>query len=332
MPPDASAASAPHRVVPDSPWFRALVCLALGCALLFALTLTAWREMAHQWWDIDTYAHIVLIPPILGWLAWLRRNELAAIAPSGWVPGLAFLAGGLAIWLGGERAGINLFAQVGAVIALQGAVLSMLGLRAGLMLAFPLLYALFLVPFGDEIVRPLQDATARIAVALTHASGVPATIDGLFIDTPAGRFVVAEECSGVKFLIAMIALATLAAWTAFCSWRRRAAFLVAAAFLSIVANGIRAWATIYVAQFVGAERAGGFDHIVYGWVFFAAVIGMVLAGGWRFVEREPSEAGMTAPDADRLAGAIGGREVAPEVALAWAAGAAIAFAVLAQVV
>ena len=49
----------------------------------------------------------------------------------------------------------------------------MLGLRASLLLALPLVMACFLVPFGDEIIPPLQMITADIAIALTRWSGVP---------------------------------------------------------------------------------------------------------------------------------------------------------------
>jgi len=209
-------------------------------------------------------------------------------------------------------------------------VLALLGMRTAIVLAFPLLYALFLVPFGDEIVGPLQEVTARIAVALTHVSGVPAVLHGLFIDTPAGRFVVAEECSGVKFLIAMIALGTLVAWTSFASWKRRIMFLIAAAVTSILANGVRAWGTIFVAQYVGAERAGGFDHIVYGWVFFAVVVAAVLGVAWRYFEREPHEAGLTAAQADAIAGRAAPRAIAPDWALAAIVGGAITFAAISQ--
>ncbi len=304
--------------------------LAIACAVLVTVTLSDWREMVHQWWDIDTYGHIVLIPPILAWLVWLRRGELAKTAPHVWTGGLAIVGFGLAIWLTGKSTDANLIAQVGAVVALQGAIVTMLGARVALILAFPMLYALFLVPFGDEIVPALQQATARIAVVLTHLSGVPAVLHGLFIDTPAGRFVVAEECSGVKFLIAMVALATLVAWTAFRSWKRRALFLVGAALTSILANGVRAWGTIYVAQYVGPERAGGFDHIVYGWVFFAVVIATVLGVSWRFFERDPSDAGLTAKTADAIARRINDRGLAPDLALTVIVIAAIGFAVLAR--
>jgi exosortase A len=331
MPPESLGLQAP-LTARTGEWSPAIARLVLAWCVLFALTLPEWREMAHQWWDIDTYAHILLIPPILAWLVWLRRSELEQITPSAWSPGLIIVLAGLAIWFAGREIEANIVTQTGAVIALEGAVAALLGARAALVLAFPLLYAFFLVPFGDEIVPPLQEATGRIAVALTHASGVPAAVHGLFIDTPAGRFVVAEECSGVKFLIAMVALGTLVAWTAFESWTKRALFLAAAGITSILANGVRAWGTIYVAQFVGIERAGGFDHIVYGWVFFAVVIALVLAGAWRFFEREPGEAGLTAIEADALASRIGGRAIAPDHALLAIGALAFAFAVLDRLV
>jgi exosortase A len=330
MPPDHIAIRADE--VPLAPWTAPLVRLAAAWAVLFILTRAEWRAMAHQWWDIDTYSHIILVPPILAWLVWLRRDELIKVAPTAWWPGLCATFLGLMAWLAGRAGDIDLVAQAGTVLALMGSTVTFLGPQAALVLAFPLAYALFLVPFGDEIVVPLQQVTARLAVGLTHASGVPATLDGFFIDTPAGRFVVAQECSGVKFLIAMIALSTLVAWTSYKSWRRRIAFVTAAAVVSILANGVRAWGTIYVAQYIGAERAGGFDHIIYGWVFFAVIVAAVLAAGWRFFEREPREAGLTAGEAMALVQTQPGRTVPPDAALCAIGSGAIGFAVLSRLV
>ena len=268
--------------------------LALAALVLVALTFAEWRAMAHQWWNIDTYSHILLVPPIIAWLGWIRRDELARAGLQGWWPGLAWLVLGLAVWFVGREIAINTIAQGGAVMALQGAVLALWGLRAGLVLGFPLAYAFVLVPFGDEIIPPLQMVTAEIATALTRWSGIETVASGILIDTPAGLFIVAEECSGVKFLVAMLALGLLVAHTCFASWNRRAWFLIACVVVPIIANGIRAWATIFLAQYVGAEAAGGFDHIVYGWFFFALVLALVLGAAWRWFEREPEEAGWTA--------------------------------------
>lgn len=314
-------------------WRNALAGLATAWFALLLPTFGAWSEMAHQWWDIDTYNHILLVPPIIAWLVWLRREELALLQPEPWIGGLGWVVAGLGLWLIGETSGINLLAHAGCIAAFQSAVVAMLGVRASLVLAFPILFAAFLAPFGDEIIPVLQYVTARITVGLVHFSGIPAVVDGLFIDTPAGKFVVAEECSGVKFLMAMTALSTLVAWTAFSSWRRRIVLVIAAAIASILANGVRAWGTIFAAQYVGVERAAGIDHIVYGWFFFAAVIALVLGVAWRFFQREPEDAGLTAVEADAHPLAqLQSKTSSPVAVTAALACVAIAFAVIAALV
>lgn len=290
MPPELAAArSASWRERVPAEWRTPLLQLVLAWAALTLLSRGDWAEMARQWWNSSTCNHILLIPPILAWLVRLRWPELARLRPQAWWPGLAWLAGGLAAWALGTAASVNLVAQLGAVMLLQAAVAVLLGPRIVAGLLFPLAYMVFLVPFGDEIVPPLQAVTAHIAVALTQASGVPASISGVFIDTPVGRFEVAEACSGVKFLIAMIALGTLVGHLCFRSWTRRAAFMAACAVVPVLANGVRAWGTIYVAQSRGVEFAAGFDHIVYGWFFFALVMTGLLAISWRYFDRAAND-------------------------------------------
>jgi exosortase A len=309
MPPELSLQQgrAGWRERVPAAWWTPLLQLALAVVGVALLTSGDWAEMARQWWNSSTCNHILLIPPILAWLVRLRWPELARLRPRAWWPGLAWLGAGLLAWGLGTAASINLLAQLGAVMLIQAAVAVLLGPRVAAGLLFPLAYMVFLVPFGEEIVPPLQDVTARMAVALTQASGVPASITGVFIDTPVGLFEVAEACSGVKFLIAMIALGTLVAHLCFRSWKRRAVFMAACAVVPVLANGVRAWGTIYIAQSRGVEFAAGFDHIVYGWFFFALVMTVLLGASWRFFDRAANdslvdaEALEASPSLDRLA-------------------------------
>jgi len=267
-------------------WRVPLLRLALASLALFALFAGDWAVMFRHWWDTSTYNHILLVPFIIGWLVWQRAPELAKLSPSAWWPGLLLVAGALFAWLLGDISGTATVSHLGLVTALQAAVITLLGPRIAWALLFPLAFGLFLVPVGEELVPALQMITAHITIALTHASGIPALIDGVFIDTPVGLFEVAEACSGVKFLIAMVALGTLVSHVCFRSWPRRAAFMAVAVVLPIVANGVRAWGTIYIAQSQGIAFAAGFDHIIYGWVFFALVMAALLAIGWKFFDRQ----------------------------------------------
>lgn len=266
-------------------WRRPLLHLALAWVMLFVLFAPVVVDMLRQYWDSSTYNHVLFVPLIVAWLVRLRADELAKLSPQGFWPGLLLLAGALFLWLLGDITGLALATHLALVLALQACVITMLGMRVTAALLFPLAYMLFLVPFGDELVPLLQTITARLTITLTAWSGVPAQINGVFIDTPAGLFEVAEACSGVKFLIAMIALGTLAAHVCFASWWRRLLFMSAAVVLPILANGVRAWGTIYIAQSQGIAFAAGFDHIFYGWVFFALVMGLLLALAWPFFDR-----------------------------------------------
>ncbi len=259
--------------------------LALIWFALIAVFFGDWAAMAGQWWNSSTYNHILIVPPILGWLIWQRWPELRKLEPAACIWGV--LPFGLAIfgWVLGSFAGFDLLKQAGAVAMLPASALLLLGPRVFAGLLFPLAYMAFLVPFGDELVPPLQTITAKLTIAMVGLSGIPAAINGVFIDTPAGLFEVAEACSGVKFLVAMIALGVLVANVGFRSWKRRTAFMALCMVVPILANGVRAWGTIFAAQHVGIEKAAGIDHIIYGWVFFALVIAAVLGVSWRHFDR-----------------------------------------------
>ncbi len=252
------------------------------------LLLLFWRDAADMvaiWWNSSTFNHCLLIVPILGWLVMQRRDLLAELTPKAWWPALLYGAAGAGGWLLGDAAGVALARQLGLVMMLQGSVAALLGPNVTRGLLFPLFFMFFLVPFGEELVPPLQTLTAQMCMALLGLVGIPAHIDGIFITTPGGYFRVAEACSGIEFLIAMVTLGALISNLCFTSWRRRVAFLAACVIVPVFANGLRAFGTIYIAQAAGVEFAAGFDHIIFGWIFFAIVIAIVIGGAWRFFDK-----------------------------------------------
>lgn len=272
---------------PASAWRPHLVALGLTASAILLLFARDAAGMANVWWTSETYNHCALIAPIIAWLIWQRRPELRALQPSLWWSGLLLLAAGAFGWLLGEAGSIALARHAGLVLMLQGAAITLLGRAVSRALAFPIFFALFMIPVGDQLVPLLQSVTADFSMVLLALVGIPAHIEGIFITTPTGYFEVAEACAGVNFLIAMIAFGALVANVCFVSPVRRALFMLAAILLPILANGIRAWGTIYISELTDIGFAASVDHIVYGWFFFALVIGLLLAAGWRFFDRRP---------------------------------------------
>jgi exosortase A len=274
---------------PESVWQHSLRYLGVAWA---GLLLLFWRDatdMVAIWWNSSTFNHCLLLLPILVWLVAQRRELLAELKPQPWLPALAYGAVGAIGWLLGDAAGVAVARQLGLIMMLQGSVAVIFGPNVTRGLLFPLFYMFFLVPIGQEAVPALQTLTAKMCMVFLGWTGIPAHIDGIFITTPAGLFRVAEACSGVKFLIAMVAYGVLVANLCFKRWGRRVAFLAVCVVVPIIANGLRAFATIYIAHHQGIAFAADFDHVFYGWIFFGVVIALVMAAGWPFFDKRADD-------------------------------------------
>ena len=294
---------------------------ALGIVVFLILTLFH-RDAAGMvsiWWNASTFGHCLFIPFLIAWLVQQRLSGLRQLQPIAWAPGLIWMALGAFAWLLGAAAGVALFRHAALILMLQGSVISLLGPAMARALLFPLFYAFFMVPVGEELVAPLQLITARLCMVFLGIVGLPAHLDGIFITTPTGYFRVAEACSGAKFVIAMTAYGALVCNVCFSSWTRRILFMAGALLLAVLANGLRAFATIWMAHLTSIEAAVGFDHVMYGWVFFAIIMTVVMAAAWPFFDRRPGDPWF---DPARLAQPACGR-LSLLVAAGWTSGLAL---------
>jgi exosortase A len=304
---------------------------ALGLAIVVAgYALACWGTVVHTvstWYNSVTFNHGFLILPICGYLAWERRRRLASVAPKPCLPALAVVGAMVFAWMLGSLADVRIVEQFALVAMIQATVLAFIGFDGARVLAFPLLYLIFAVPFGESLVPYLQDVTAAFVVNLLRLIDVPVFVDGVFISIPTGNFVVAEACSGIRYLIAMVALGFLYADLNYRSLVRKVAFVTLSVIVPVVANGVRAFGIVYLAYVTDHTVAVGADHILYGWLFFAIVTLILIGIGTTF--REPAGAGHTAARGPASAGSAPqprGRIVAAALAMLVAVGVARAYA------
>ncbi|HWV12909.1 MAG TPA: exosortase A [Sphingobium sp.] len=270
-------------------WRGHLAALGLVACLILTLFHRDAVGMISIWWNASTFGHCLFIPFLIAWLVQQRLSGLRQLQPMTWAPGLIWMAIGAFAWLLGAAAGVALFRHAAIILMLQGSVITLLGPAVARALLFPLFYAFFMVPVGEELVAPLQLITARLCMGFLGIVGIPAHLDGIFITAPAGYFRVAEACSGAKFVIAMTAYGALVCNVCFSSWTRRILFMVGALILAVLANGLRAFGTIWVAHLISIDVAVGFDHVMYGWIFFAIIMAVVMAAAWPFFDRKPGD-------------------------------------------
>jgi exosortase A len=295
--PFVTAATSAQTPAPQAEWRRVAVPLGIGVLLLGAVFGTE-VEAAVRTWNISTaYNHCFLIIPITLYLLWDRRDDLAGIParamPSVLLPGL-LLAG---VWLIAERLGIMEGRQLAAVSFAELLFLAVLGKRLWWAMAGPLLYLYFLVPFGEFLTPKLQDITTWFISHGLRILGIPAFIDGYVIEIPQGSFFVAEACAGLRFLIASIAFGFLYALMMYRSPLRRGLFISVSVVVPIIANGFRAIGIVYLGYLLGNAQAAAADHVIYGWLFFSAVILILTALGLPFRQDEISTRSASPPGA-----------------------------------
>ncbi|WP_158287661.1 exosortase A [Falsiroseomonas bella] len=282
--PLAEPHAAPPRDSAQSAWPAAIALLVVGVIGLGILFEREVSAAVRIWETNEAYNHCWLIAPIAAWLAWSRRQRLAGLQPAP-TPLFALLAIPVgAAWLVAERLGIMEGRQLTALALVLVFVLTVLGWRITRAMAAPLLYLFFLVPFGAFTVPLLQQFTTWFIDIGLDVIGIPHYVDDLIIETPAGTFLVAEACAGLRFLIAALAFGALYALVMFRSPGRRLAVLALAIVVPIVANGFRALGIVVLGSVLGSAEAAAADHIIYGWVFFSIVMLLLIVVGLPFRE------------------------------------------------
>jgi exosortase A len=184
-------------------------------------------------------------------------------------------------WLLAHLAAIGVVQQFCVVAMAIVVIWGVLGTAVARAMLMPLAFLLFAVPFGEAFVPKLQDFSAWFAVKMLDLCGVPVLLEGRFISVPSGKWEVAEACSGIRYLTSSLAVGFLFAGLMYRTWIRRIGFFVASAVVPILANAVRVFGIVFLAYESGNRIAAGVDHIIYGWIFFTAVMALLLlVGGW----------------------------------------------------
>ncbi|MCB1768201.1 MAG: exosortase A [Candidatus Competibacteraceae bacterium] len=267
-------------------WRIALPALIITLLAIMGLYWSTVAAMAMQWWYYETYAHGLLVAPIVLYMIWTRREELAALQPHGAASGLVLLLLISFGWLAAEVAQVAVVQQLAVAGILQAAVYALLGWNVVWAIAFPLAYLLFAVPVGEALLPPLQQITAWFTVEGLRLTGIPVLWEGLHIIIPSGNFEVAEACSGLRYLIASVALGFLYAYLTYRSIWRRLAFIALSVAMPIIANGLRAYGIVMIAHLSDMKYATGVDHLIYGWFFFGLVVLLMFWIGSFWREKE----------------------------------------------
>lgn len=237
-------------------------------------------NMLTLWFTTDTYMHGIFVIPLAMIMA--SQKNTPKISPKALNTSLSILA--IVVWavimMIGHLTLINTIQQGAVILTIPLMVLLIFGPRYAWHYRAPLCLLFFAVPFGDFLVPWLQSITADMSVYLLELTNVPVLRNGWYISIPAANFRVAEACSGINFLISTFTVSVFYAFTYMEKSSKRITFMLLGVLVPLVANGLRVYLIIMIAHSGNVEAATGFDHLVYGWIFFVFILIMLFTIGY----------------------------------------------------
>ncbi|HEY0944991.1 MAG TPA: exosortase/archaeosortase family protein [Opitutaceae bacterium] len=208
---------------------------------------------------------------------WTLSSQLLALG-SLW-PAFAAMGLGLALHALGyaaQQARVSIVALLlfaWGVLALAG------GRRWGRAAVFPLAFLVFAIPFNalDSLGFYLRLWVIEATHGLAAVAGVDLVRNGTQLFSPDGayQYDVAAACSGVRSLMALMALTLLVGYLNFRSWWRRLLVFLLCFPLTYVGNVARIAAIVFTGELFG-HKAGVVVHEWAGFLVFVIVLGGVL--------------------------------------------------------
>lgn len=301
--------AAVQSMAPEVREHRGWTVLAAGLFLL-VLELILFRDFFETQvrWALREpadWGHTLVIPAISGYFVYLHRDKLLARPfRTAWT-GLAPMVVGTAVYVLTAVGGIEAIRHhnlqgVGVGITTFGIVLLLFGWRAMRYLWFPLLYLfIFGQPISERFMRiiteQLQDWTAVGAEISLVVIGFDAEREGNVLRVwHEGDWLplnIAEACSGMRMLMAFLALSVAMAFVGLKRYWQRALLVLMSIPVAVIVNVLRVVSLALLAV-VDSDLAAGDFHsfigmlwLLPGFLLFLGVLwvikALVIEGGER---------------------------------------------------
>ena len=308
-------------------------------AVLFAGVFHVILRKSYQFAVSDPdWSHALIVPLVSLYFVYQQRDALRLAPRRVCVWGLPILVGALvshAFWIyPGQN---HMFQGYSMIAALFGLVLFVLGPAVMRLVWLPIVFLGFAVKVSDmiweKVALHLQLIAAKGATLLINFFGAPmdleAQVRGSIIEliyrgAQLPPMEVAQACSGLRMLMAFVALGVAVAFVTPRPWWQRAIVVALTVPIAVAVNVVRVTVLGFIYPF-NRELAGGDFHTLIGMLMLVPAGAMFVLAGWildqLFVEdedtkadpREPAGTGSAAAPRAAAAEAPGtGHDAAPD--------------------
>jgi exosortase A len=226
------------------------------------------------------YSHGFLIPFVTAYLIWFKKEELYGTSKSSSSLGLFLIIFAILTHVFGTAVYVFSISGFSIWFLVMGVALFLYGRKITKIILFPLFFLLFMFPLPSALITmisfPLKVLVAKIGVKIASMMGIPLLLEGFVITIPQGQLLVGNPCSGLRSLIAFLAMGALFAYLSNLSNFRKVILFTLAIPIAIASNLVRVPILIYWSYKWGLESAAPDTLVHTGSGFVVFILGILL--------------------------------------------------------
>ena len=261
-----------------------LIWIAVIAAAAILMYLKTFAYCFREWNAEAQYSLAYLVPFVSGYFFWKRWPMVtkARRSPSTW--GLALIVVAVLMHLGGSILDISGPSSFSILFYIVGACLYFHGSAMVRILAFPLAYLIFAIPIPggvtDVIGFPLQLWASGTTAAILRVIGLDVVRTGVNLAVPGFQFQVAEACSGMSSLVALVGVTAVFAYLTRLPTAQKWFLFLLAIPIALAANVARITTLALVGYKWGEEVATGMYHTWSSPMLFLVAIIILFLINW----------------------------------------------------
>lgn len=134
----------------------------------------------------------------------------------------------------------------------------------------------FTLPLLSQLNDLLISISSVITGKLVATSNITALIEGNSISIPGGKIIIADGCSGLRYLTISILLGYIICLLNKSSWKQIIYIMLTSVFIGLLANWLRIFILVLVGYNTNMQSSLMQDHETFGWVLFSLIVGPAL--------------------------------------------------------
>lgn len=273
---------------------NALVTGLIYLVPLFGLYYSSHRIMV-KWWERGDYNYCYLVPFIVMYLTWEKRDALATLPSQSTWAGFYPLVWGLLLFWMGELGGEFYTLYLSSWLVLFGLLWTHLGWRKLKVILFPICFILTMFPPPNfvyfNLSLRLKLISSKLGVWILQAFGKTAYREGNVIDLGFTQLQVVDACNGLRYLFPLIVLSLLVSYLFKSAWWKKTIIIISAIPISIFVNGLRIASVGLLYPIWGPKVAEGFFHDFSGWAIFMVSFAALMGEMWLLNQLFPEVGG-----------------------------------------